>query len=176
MKIHCRKLLPTESAAYRKLRLESLQLYPESFGSNYGAQASREKLFFEKIIEGTFADKFVVGAFSQNKLIGIGGFFRNQGESNNHLGTIVQMYVKGNYQGKGIGQSLLQTIVSIAFRIEAIEQIDLSVITHQKQVHQVYEKVGFKEYGFRKNAMKDGDFYRDERFMVLHKEDYLKAE
>ena len=175
MKIKYRKLLPNESKEYRNLRLESLQLYPMSFGSNYEEQVTREKLFFEKVIEDSLPDKFIFGAFDDKQLIGICGFFRDREKSNRHIGTIVQMYVKKEYQGKGIGQALLRKTIAKGFDVAAIEQIDLSVLTHQRQVNQVYEKVGFKEYGFREKALKRNGVYQDERFMVFYKVDYLRA-
>ncbi|MEO1435774.1 MAG: GNAT family N-acetyltransferase, partial [Bacteroidota bacterium] len=69
--IRYRRLAPSDSKAYRAIRLESLQTYPNSFGSSYTDQVQKDKLAFERYIETSASSHFIVGAFQNNQLIGI---------------------------------------------------------------------------------------------------------
>ncbi len=51
MDVHCKILESKDSLKYRALRLESLRLHPECFGSGYEAQSKMPKLYFEGLIE-----------------------------------------------------------------------------------------------------------------------------
>lgn len=46
-----RRIKANESTAYRAIRLESLQSYPNSFGSSFEEQKQKKKLGFEQYIE-----------------------------------------------------------------------------------------------------------------------------
>ena len=124
-----RKLKPEESGKYRLIRLESLQKYPHSFGSKYEIESQKTKLAFEKFIEESNPDCLIVGALKIDKLIGICGFYRLQGQYTKHRGEIIQMYVQQEHQGKRIGYNLLKATVAIGFRLKDLEQIELQVMT-----------------------------------------------
>ena len=106
-KIEYRKLRSSESKKYRFLRLESLEKYPNSFGSKYEEQKQREKLAFENFIEQSNPECFIIGAILQDKLIGICGFYRHTDIDCNHRGEIIQMYVQPEYQGNQIVIALI---------------------------------------------------------------------
>ena len=74
MNISYRKLRSIDSEKYREIRLESLKLHPESFGSGYEEQSVLPKLKFEKSLEEPIDDRFVLGAFDDRGLIGICAF------------------------------------------------------------------------------------------------------
>jgi len=84
---------------YRHIRLESLQKFPESFGITYEEAIKNEKLRIEYDIENQSADRFVVGAFAEDRLIGICTFMKNE---DGH-GNIYQLYVKETFQGNNAG-------------------------------------------------------------------------
>ena len=51
MEVRCKVLKSEDSLKYREVRLESLSLHPECFGSGYEAQSKMPKLYFEGLIE-----------------------------------------------------------------------------------------------------------------------------
>lgn len=169
MKTIYRKLTPSESGEYRKIRLESLRDAPNNFGSAYEIESKKNKLAFEQFIEEQAEAKFIIGAFEDAKLVGICGFSRESPPKQMHWGYIIQMYVKPQYRGKKIGKGLLDKTMEEAFKIPGIEQLILGVITTNHSAITVYEKAGFTEYGLLKNCFKAGDKYLDERFMVYRK-------
>ncbi|HGS4649909.1 TPA: GNAT family N-acetyltransferase, partial [Vibrio cholerae] len=73
MDVYCKILKPQDSQKYRELRLESLRLYPEAFGSDYKTQSQLPKLFFEQMIEKESNDHIMLGAFYNNELVGLCG-------------------------------------------------------------------------------------------------------
>ena len=73
MSITCRALKAKDSLDYRKLILESLLLYPDSFDANYQEQVNLEKLYVEELLEQGSNSIVMLGAFINNELIGLCG-------------------------------------------------------------------------------------------------------
>ncbi len=161
-----RKLRPEESGLYRSIRLESLQLYPDSFCSTYEQQLEKEKLGFENYIEIEHPDKFIMGAFKEDELIGICGFHRSADDWHQHRGEIIQVYIRAGHQGQNISMHLISACMEIAFKLPGLERIELGVLSSSKAAHRIYEKLGFEEYGVQKNYLKKGELYQDQIFMV----------
>ncbi|MBV8327764.1 GNAT family N-acetyltransferase [Chryseobacterium sp.] len=150
MDIEYRKLLPQESVLYRKIRLESLKMFPEAFETTYQEAMKTEKLRLETDIEAQTFGRFVFGAFSDQELIGICTFIKE----NNNTGSLYQMYVKTGYQGNSIGYGLITTLIRETERqYEGIE-IFLEVKSRALKAYHLYKKIGFKE---EKNINKKED-------------------
>jgi ribosomal protein S18 acetylase RimI-like enzyme len=175
MNIHYRKLTQADSKDYRTIRLECLKEHPENFGTTYKEESSKPKLAFESYLEQPSAGTFQMGAYVEKQLIGICGVLREMQEKRRHRGTVVQMYVKSAYSGKGIGRHLLVAVVEEAFLIPEIEQLDLALVANNKGAKITYERVGFREYGYQQNYFKDGDRYSDQIFMVLFRKEYIAS-
>ncbi|AZA85188.1 N-acetyltransferase [Chryseobacterium lactis] len=141
MNIEYRKLLPEESKMYRKIRLESLEKFPEAFGANYQDALKIEKFRIEEDIENELPERFVFGAFSDGDLIGICTFVKDE----NQRGNLYQMYVKKDFQGKNIGYELIRRIINeIRGHFNDLE-IFLEVAPHNEKAYSLYRKTGFKE-------------------------------
>ena len=173
MDIQIRKLHPNESNLYRELRLECLKNYPMYFTSNYHDEKEKVKLFFQTYIEQSNTNNFVIGAFSNDTLVGISGFNRYERTKIDHKGRIIQVYVNHNYQGQNIGLNLIKSTIKEAFKINAIEQIEIDVISTNTNAEKLYKKIGFSVYGIQKNFIKIDDSYYDHKMMILFKNQYL---
>ena len=173
MNIHYRKLLPADSKSYREIRLDALQRFPENFGSSYEAESLKPKLAFEIVIEQQTGNNFIIGAFDGDKLIGICGFAQENGPKIQHRGLIIQMYIQPDYQGKKLGQQLLQATIGAAFKIPEVEQLALGVISHNRSAAKIYEQAGFTEFGMQPHYIKIGDKYLHQRLMLLDRKDYV---
>lgn len=169
-----RKIQAGESLLYREIRLECLKKHPESFGSSYETQAALPQLAFEQFIEQQTPGKFIVGAFDQDKLIGIGGFSQETKPKLAHQGTVVQVYVQSGFRGQKIGYHLLLTTLKEAFAIPAIEQIIISVFTTNASAYKLYTHLGFKEFALHKRYLKVNDHYHDLRLMMIERDNWLK--
>ena len=173
MDIKIRKLQPHESATYREVRLACLKNAPDYFGSTYEEEVLNPKFFFETYIETASPDHVMFGAFDEERLIGITGFNRMARQRASHRGELVQVYVDSNYRGQNIGEKLLRQALDYAFRLEGIEQVQLSVIASNKTAIKLYEKLGFRTFGVQPRYFKAGDVYMDQQFMQMFKSDYI---
>lgn len=141
MNIQYRKLLPEESVIYRAIRLESLKKFPESFCADYEEALKTEKFRIEYDIENQLAERFVLGAFNEDQLIGICTFIKDE----NDRGNIYQMYVKEEYQGKNIGLHLIQKVIEEACSYFKGIEIYLEVKHNNTKAFNLYKKIGFVE-------------------------------
>jgi ribosomal protein S18 acetylase RimI-like enzyme len=168
MNITYRRLEAADSKQYRGIRLESLKAHPESFGSGYEEQKKLPKLMFEQALEQPVDERFVVGSFDGQALIGIAGFIPfaldNRREFGN-AGEIIQMYVKPAYRGRKIGVGLTNAVVDEAFNIPGIEQVVLGVMEGNGSAIRVYEQAGFLKVNTEGTEMEDK--YDGARIMVI---------
>ena len=172
MEIVYRKLLQADAVIYRTLRLASLQISPDNFGSTYAEESVKTKLYFEALLEKGSQDSFMFGAFYEDRLIGIAGFIRFASAKIRHRGEIVQVYVDPAYRGQKVGEHLLRGLIEIVFQLEGVEQIELAVIAGNSPATRLYAKLGFEAIGVQRNYFKDGGRYWDQQFMQLSKESY----
>lgn len=146
MKIICKKIPPSDSLLYRALRLESLKQNPEAFETSYQESINNPLLHFEKLIKENSPNKFVMGAYIENQLVGMCAFV----DYNNHgvidSGTIIQMYVTAKFRGFNISQSLLLSIKSEVIEIHNIHAILLEVKKFNSIAVNTYIKSDFSIY------------------------------
>jgi len=141
-----RKLEKSESLLYRELRLESLRLDPDAYTTTFKDANAMAKLFFEKVIEDEESARFAMGAFDRELLIGHFCFAYDQPFGLTNTGSLVQMYVKPEFRGRGIGQKLAQAIIGKALAISGVEALLLEVKANNPSAIAVYEKVGFETF------------------------------
>lgn len=132
-----------EASEYRKIRLESLRLFPDSFGANYDEMKQKPKLLFEQYIEQEQVENFVLGAFDSENLIGIISFSNTNEYGLPNSGTFIQMYIKSEYHGKGIGLDLTKTALQEALAVTNIENVVLEVKSHNLSAVVTYKRAGF---------------------------------
>jgi len=82
-----------------------------------------------------------LGAYADDLLIGICTFVT----SDKNSGTIYQMYVKREFQGKNIGQGLIEAVILEADRQFNDIEIFLEVAPGNDKAYNLYRKTGFLE-------------------------------
>ncbi|PEJ57279.1 GNAT family N-acetyltransferase [Bacillus sp. AFS002410] len=161
-----RKLTLEDLPEFIRLRKEGLILSPEAFGESISEYEQKTMEQHTNNFPKTF-DNFIVGAFDEEELVGVAGFYQKRSEKMNHKGTIWGMYVNPNYRGKGVGKKVLSEAIQHATQIEDILQIELAVISSNVSAKKLYESVGFESFGTEKRALfVNGEFY-DEDHMVM---------
>ena len=168
-----RKLKPTEARDFRRVRLECLQNFPDSFGTLYEDEVEKPKLYFEDLIEQDTPDVFFFSAFAGERLIGIAGFVRGNRTKTRHRGEIVSMYVNPDFHGQKVGENLLRALVKAAFELEGVEQIHLTVVADNAAAARLYERIGFETFGMQENYFKSGEKYWNQRFMQLMRDKFF---
>jgi ribosomal protein S18 acetylase RimI-like enzyme len=152
MTTNVRVLTPTDAADFRQLRLQGLEECPTAFGASWADEEKKPLAFFQQRLEST-ADRWVLGAFADERLIGIVGFVRDGGEKSRHKGFVWGMYVDPAHRRHGVGFSLLTELIARASAMEGLVRIRLSVVTTNTSALQLYERLGFERYGEEPQAL-----------------------
>ena len=160
-----RKLTGDDLDVLWMMRLQALSDNPEAFGSTYEETVARGKEVFRQRL-GSGDDVFYLGAFDDS-LIGIVGFYREEGIKNRHKGYVVSMYVLRERRGQGVGKALVQELIARARQIDGLEQLLLAVVTTNRTASLLYRSLGFEIYGTQPGALKVGESYWDEDLMIL---------
>ncbi|EAS41338.1 N-acetyltransferase [Photobacterium profundum] len=140
MEIQYRALMPEDSFQYRQVRLESLKLHPECFGSGYTEQVKLPKLYFERLIEDSSQENIMLGAFHGSKLVGLCGVVTQSTKT----AEIIQMYVDSDYRGIGLGVNLLSLAKKYASTRLKVAALNLIVYRNNESAIRAYEKSGFQ--------------------------------
>lgn len=166
-----RILTPKDAPAYRQLRLKSYQESPFAFSESYEDEVQKSEADFatELQIVGTPPEWFVLGAFSEENLIGFVKFRRDLRFKARHKSMIHAMYIDLNFRKQGIAKKLIDEILNRAAALEGLEQIHLWVLHGEDSAADFYRKCGFESQGTRvKNDLKIGGAYVDAEYMVLY--------
>jgi ribosomal protein S18 acetylase RimI-like enzyme len=161
-----RYLTSEDAGEWLRLRLEALQGDPEAFSASFeeyqplSLEEVRRRLFDSK-------DAFVVGAFEGGQLQGCAGFYRDKGLKTRHKGRIWGVYVTPEKRGAGVGKGILEMLLQRGAALEGIHQILLSVAAIQAAALRLYRSVGFISYGCEPRALKIGERFIDEEYMML---------
>lgn len=162
-----RKLAEDDIEALWSLRLRALRDNPEAFGSTYEETLQRGMESFRQRLRQPHAETFYLGAFEEESLVGMVGFFRENGLKGQHKGYIISMYTAPEQRGRGVGKALVAEAIVQARAIPGIEQLHLAVVTTNTAARQLYQSLGFEVYGLEPRALKQGEQYWDEELMVL---------
>lgn len=171
--INFRLLDSKDRESYRQIRLECLTNYPEFFGDTYEEEINAHTLRFDKALRSSDSVSFLMGAFSDDSLIGISGFIQDGRMKASHRGDLVQVYIDPSFSRNGIGSKLVGLTIAKAFENKLIDQLLLSVVYTNEKAINLYKKYGFVPYGKLENYFKQGDNSWDQLFMVLTREDYI---
>ena len=170
-----RKLRPEDVDVFWELRLEALRGFPEAFGSSYEEELhktahSRRERYLKSMINPQ-PIHFVLGAFDEERLVGMVGFRQEDRIKTRHKGSVQGMYVASEYHHQGVGKALLMELLDQARELDWLELIQLWVVTNNEAAVRLYELFGFKTFGEERHALKIGRQYYDEYMMVLNLEE-----
>jgi len=166
--VEIRRLTDQDASAYYGLRLEALETEPQAFSSSPEEHRALTPAVIAKRLGSSPEDRsFVLAACVDDALVGMAGFFQEEGLKTRHRGRIWGVYVSQKWRRKGIARVLLTEIIRRAQTRPDLEQIILSVATTQTAAQQLYASLGFEVYGRDPGAIKVGDRYVDEDLMVL---------
>jgi len=165
--MNIRQLTEKDVDAFRSIRLSALLLSPEPFGSTYHEEVD---VPIEEYVTRLKDDdrRFILGAFDGDCIVGMVGLYAEKRAKLEHKATIWGMFVLPEYRGRGIAKSLMREAIFRAGAIEAVEQINLCVVSNNIEAKNLYELLGFETYGHEHRALKTSEgIYSDEDYLVL---------
>jgi ribosomal protein S18 acetylase RimI-like enzyme len=163
--MHIRQLRDTDVGIYRVLRATCLRESPHAFTTSYEEFSQRTTDSIAQQLRGH--ENFTLGAFEDDRLVGMVGFYRESALKLRHKGYIVSMYVLPEYRSRGIARALLVEAIARARRLRDLKQLLLGVVVTQTTAKRLYESLGFTVYGREPDAVKIGDEFFDEEMMLL---------
>jgi GNAT superfamily N-acetyltransferase len=111
--------------------------YPDSFGATYDEESRQARLPFEVAIEEGAGDRFVVGAFADDRLAAIASFARVEGRKRRHRGEITGVFVDPEHRGRAIGKALMRKLLQLAFAL-SVDRVELRVVSTNAAALQLY--------------------------------------
>ncbi len=162
-----RQLTAADAEVYRDLRLEGLQTNPEAFGASFEEEMDLSIESFASRLEGQGTFTFG-GAFNQEDLLGVATLVQANKVKLKHKASIFAVYVSSKKRGLGIGKQLMIEIINQAKTLVDVEQINLTVVSSNVSAKGLYTSLGFHVFGTERNALKIGQQYFDEDYMVLY--------
>ena len=161
--ISLRILINQDFEAWNAVRTEALDVAPFSFGRSNQDELPIRESFFRNNIDRD--DRFILGMFLHDRLIGISGFFRHEPIKAFHKGTVWSVFVKPEFQRKGLGRKLMEETLCLAWKMSGLECILIGVSSNNPPAINLYKNLGFIEYGIEPNCLKHKGEYVDEILM-----------
>ena len=103
----------------------------------------------------------------ENKIIGSSGISITRDRAVSHVGDF-GIVILEEFTGKGLGTTLMKTVIGMAKNKLGIELIKLEVFSQNKRAINLYNKMGFKEVGRIKKGRKVNGKYHDDVMMVKY--------
>jgi len=172
--VEIRFLTADDAAEWKRLRVEALERDPQAFSASLEEYQS---LSIDEVKRRLWSaeDAFVLGAFDQGRLLGMAGFYREKGPKTRHKARVWGVYVTPEARGKKVGRRMMDTLLKRGAGIGGNEQILLSVATTQVAAVGLYRTLGFEPFGREPRALRIGDRFIDEEYMVLWTTPFQKS-
>ncbi|CAN5527935.1 GNAT family N-acetyltransferase [soil metagenome] len=147
-----RRLESSDAAAYRELRLRALREHAEAFTSSFEEESGKPVETSKRRLAESTGNRFW-GAFLDDVLVGMVGLDREERIKNRHKATLVGMYVAPEAGRRGIGQALVDALLTQA-RADGIELLLLTVTHGNATARELYARCGFGTFGVEPDAIR----------------------
>ena len=165
-RIKIRHALPGDVENYRELRLEALKNHPDAFGMDHASALAKEPEYWENTLKINPSEKALFFAVQDEQLIGMTGIYRELAPKSKHSATIWGVYVRPQWRGNHISESLVSACLQWA-KEQEIVIVKLGVVTGNLPALQSYKRCGFEIYGTEPKAIFYEGVYYDENLLSI---------
>ncbi len=156
----------TDIDSFRELRLEALKNNPTAFGQDYDENILQPQTYWETTLTINSEEQALFFAEQNKQLIGMTGIYRRMSKKNLHSAGIWGVYVKHEWRGHHIAESLIQACLNWA-RQKNIVIVKLGVVANNPSAIRCYKRCGFTTYGKEPKAISFNSEYYDEYLMSI---------
>lgn len=162
MNIEIRKPRVDEWEKYKDIRLASLRAFPTAFSSSYEEALKDTSEDWQIPIANSLSSRgsIMLCAFEGEQMVGSSVAYWKDRAKTGHVANIGGMYVRSDYQHKGIGGKLFEQLLQELRNMNRFRKIKLEVVSDNIPAYNLYKKVGFVETGTsRDDFLIDGKYY-----------------
>jgi RimJ/RimL family protein N-acetyltransferase len=151
--------------AYQSVRLQGLQESPAAFSSSYEEECGHSLADVGARLDAQELG-VVLGAFVSDRLVGIMGIRRERHRKLAHRALLWGVFVAPEGRQHGVGRALGVAALEFAREKLAARQVILGVGARNARALALYEKLGFRQFGYEPDYIfLDGEYY-DEIHMI----------
>ncbi len=99
--------------------------------------------------------------FEGDQVASMGGLLFDDKEKKSHVASMVWIYTKPEFRGKGYSQQIITEMINSASNNPQIKKFGLMVAATQTKAIDLYKKFGFELNGVMKKELKVGDHFID---------------
>jgi ribosomal protein S18 acetylase RimI-like enzyme len=149
----------------RAMRLDALRSEPAAFSSSYEETLAWSDEDWRRRL--TNDHRMHLLARAQNRPIGMVGGYLGSDEGDESVAVVFGMYVTREHRGRGIGRSLLSSLIDRLSAFPQISTIRLWVTQTQAPARALYESMGFRVVGKTDEGIVIDDRQVEELIMEL---------
>lgn len=90
--------------------------------------------------------------------------------------TNLRLSMRPKYRGRGYGTEAISLVVGLAFDGLALHRVEIDVLSINARAQSLYENLGFRVEGRRRDAYRDGDRWCDGIVMSLLEDEYRASQ
>jgi L-phenylalanine/L-methionine N-acetyltransferase len=106
-------------------------------------------------------------AVADDEVVGLAGLEVGRGRLR-HSGHVF-LFVARDWQGRGVGSQLLQTLLDLADNWLMLRRVELTVFADNERAKRLYERLGFEVEGLRKLSVTSQGELKDEYMMARYR-------
>ncbi|MEC3772638.1 GNAT family N-acetyltransferase [Bacillus velezensis] len=145
-----RRLTASDTQPYSDMRLKALKDHPDAFAVSYDEEKEWLSEKFKARLEA--GNAIVLGAFEQDRLIGILKISKHSLFKLRHIAVIGSMYISPKHRGSGAGKALMTEAISPAKKMKDTEQLHLSVTSTNEPAKKLCASVRIYPLLYRKKS------------------------